>query len=206
MTSSVHLFSYFSRYSSVFVETGTYLGDGVERALRAGFKEVYSCEINQELVERARIRFNSKKVEVIHAPSQEALPLILRKIHSSAVFFLDGHAMPESESSSVFGTSSLVESAKDDPNIFSPLMVELGLISGHPLKSHIILIDDRQCFDTWMFDFLSESTVRDYIKTINPNYQFSYFENVLCCYPTNPWIPFQIWFDKLVKRIKVRLF
>lgn len=204
MTSSVQLFSYFSPYSSTLVETGTYLGDGVSRALQAGFKKVFSCEINAELVERARGIFDVNTVEIVHAPSEKALAIFLEKMNSRAVFFLDGHAMPESETSTVFGSSSLVDGVSEDPQTFSPLMVELGLISKHARKDHIILIDDRQCFDTWMFDFLKEDTVKQFVRSINPNYQFSYFDNVLCCYPKNYSLSFKIWFDQVRARIAQR--
>ena len=183
MTSSVQLFSYFSPYSLTLVETGTYLGDGVSRALQAGFKKVFSCEINAELVERARGIFDVNTVEIVHAPSEKALAIFLEKINSRAVFFLDGHAMPESDTSTVFGSSSLVDGVSEDPQTFSPLMVELGLINRHARKDHIILIDDRQC---------------------NPNYQFSYFDNVLCCYPENHLLSFKIWFDQVLARIAQR--
>ena len=101
----------------------------------------------------------------------------------------------------VFGSSSLVNGVSQDPKIFSPLMIELELIGNHIRKDHIILIDDRQCFDTWMFDFLKEDDVKQYIKKINPDYQFSYFQNVLCCYPQNYWLKTKIWYDQIEDRI-----
>lgn len=204
MTSSVQLFSYFSNYSPILVETGTYLGDGIARALEAGYSKVYSCEINQGLVQRAKNLFSAGNVEIIHAPSEEALPIVLSQVHSRAVFFLDGHAMPESETATVFGSSSLKDGKSGDPKLFSPLMIELGLIGAHPIKDHIILIDDRQCFDTWMFDNLTEQTVKYRIQAINPNYQFAYFENVLCCFPKNQILAWRIYSDKLMVRIKAR--
>ena len=66
------------------------------------------------------------------------------------------------------------------------------------------MIDDRQCFDTWMFDFLKEDTVKQFVRSINPNYQFSYFDNVLCCYPKNHLLSFKIWFDQIRARIAQR--
>ena len=32
--------------NSVFLETGTYQGDGIKKALEAGFEKIYSIEIN----------------------------------------------------------------------------------------------------------------------------------------------------------------
>jgi hypothetical protein len=55
-----------------------------------------------------------------------------------------------------------------------------------------------------MFDFLKEDTVKKFVKSINPNYQFSYFDNVLCCYPKNHQLSFKIWFDQIRARIAQR--
>jgi hypothetical protein len=54
----------------VFIETGTYLGETLALALRAGFKELYSIEISRALADQARHRFQgTDNVHVINGSS-----------------------------------------------------------------------------------------------------------------------------------------
>jgi len=189
MGSSETLFSYFARYARVFVETGTYLGDGIQRALDSGFETVYSCDVNEELVEQAARRFADSDVQVVHGSSGDVLPGILSRIAERAVFFLDGHGMPPDASSEHFSASTLLPGREDDPSVYAPLRTELGLILAHPVRDHIILIDDRQCFGTWMFDGITESEVQHKLFSTHPGYSFRHFENVLVCSPDDTGAP-----------------
>ena len=38
----------------IFIETGTWQGDGVLQGTSAGFETIYTCDIDPELVERAK--------------------------------------------------------------------------------------------------------------------------------------------------------
>lgn len=183
MSSSQTLFSYFAKHTRVFVETGTYMGDGIQRALDSGYETVFSCDVNHELVKQAERRFADAKVSVVHGPSSDVLPEILSQIDQRAVFFLDGHGMPPDESSKQFSPSTLLPGREDDPSTYAPLRKELELILAHSVKGHIILIDDRQCFGTWMFNGLTESEIRHTLVSSDPQYKFYYFENVLVCSP-----------------------
>ena len=48
-----------SRFNNnrIFIETGTYLGDGVAHALKCGFKVVVSIELDKKRYEAAKKRF-----------------------------------------------------------------------------------------------------------------------------------------------------
>ena len=183
MSSSQTLFSYFAKYTRVFVETGTYTGDGIQRALDSGFETVYSCDVNRDFVNQAARRFADAKVTVVHGASSDVLPDILSRIDRRAVFFLDGHAMPPDSTSRRFSPSTLLPGREDDPSAYAPLRNELELILAHSVKGHVILIDDRQCFGTWMFNGLTESEVRHTVVSSDPQYAFHHFENVLICSP-----------------------
>ena len=45
----------------IFIETGTAEGDGIECALKAGFEEIYSIELNPNLFEKCKKKL--KKIE-----------------------------------------------------------------------------------------------------------------------------------------------
>ena len=147
--------------------------------MEAGYEQVFSCDINAELVDKARLNFEGRNVQVLHHSSEIALDSIVSNITRRAVFFLDGHAMPVDDTSGEFGADTLQVGSEDDPSIYSPVIKEIEIIRKSSLKNHIILIDDRQCFGTWMFNDLTESEVRNAILKINPAYKFFYYENVL---------------------------
>lgn len=47
------LFKKFKNNCRVFVETGTFTGNGIQRAFDAGFETIYSCDINKKAVLKA---------------------------------------------------------------------------------------------------------------------------------------------------------
>ena len=177
MGSSIELFSKYRKYSDILIETGTYLGDGVQCAFDAGYKKVYSCDINFECVSNAKEKFKDKDFIVELKPSEIALKEFLDGIDKPCVIFLDGHAMPKDghPSTREFGHSTLSESA-----LTCPLMEELQIIKDHHINEHVILIDDFQCLDTWCFNELSYDDVLDFVSTINPKYKSLLKNNVLC--------------------------
>jgi hypothetical protein len=177
MGSSIELFSKYRKYSDILIETGTFIGDGVQCAFDAGYEKVYSCDINSEFVSTARKKFKDKDFTVLLKPSEIALKDFLGEINQRCVIFLDGHAMPKDSNPSTreFGDTTLSENA-----LTCPLIEELRIISEHHIKDHVILIDDFQCFSTWCFDDLSYDEVLDFVKKINPKYKSLIKNNVLC--------------------------
>lgn len=189
MTSSVALFSHFRPISQVLIETGTWQGDGIRKAFESGFTQVYSCDINGDLVERSRKKFEGKNLQIFHLPSEDALKIIIKNLNARAVFFLDGHAMPPDQKAKKFSSETLQVGSENNPDLQCPIIRELEIIGQSSIKDHIILIDDRQCFQTWMFNYLSQSHVKSVIKSINSKYKFFYFENVLICTFSNIGYP-----------------
>jgi hypothetical protein len=177
MGSSVGLFVEYKKYSDVFIETGTYAGNGIQCAFDAGYKKVYSCDVNSEYVSNAKEKFKDKDLVVETKPSEIALRDFLSEIDERCVIFLDGHAMPYDiqDPGKGFGSDTL-----DNNALTSPLLEELKIIKEHHIKNHVILVDDFQCFSTWCFDDLSYDEVLEFAKTINPNYKFTLKSNVLC--------------------------
>ena len=137
-----------------FVETGTFRGDGIARALRDGFKYIISLDIDQQCVEAARIHF--KHYENCGDSATHLWPLIA-SINKPITFWLDGHNMY--------------------PTPYTkncPLIEELDQIKKHSIKSHTIIIDDMHCLNTLYFDYLSREALIKKVLEINPNYKITY--------------------------------
>jgi hypothetical protein len=116
---------------SVFIVTGTYLGDTVS-AVRPFFKEIISIELSKELTQQALNKFKRyKHIKIINRDSSEILPTVLQKIHSSVIFWLDGHYSGNN-------------TAKGNEE--TPIRKELETIIQWWINGSIILIDDVEDF------------------------------------------------------------
>jgi hypothetical protein len=113
------------------IETGTYFGDTIN-AVSRHFDEIHSIEMSEYLANRARGRFkNSTKISIHCGDSAAFLPIILEKIESPALFWLDAHY-------------SGGITARGDSD--TPISKELEFIFQHAVKGHVILIDDARDF------------------------------------------------------------
>jgi hypothetical protein len=116
----------------VFVETGTYLGSMVEYIAATG-AECHSIEIDPAIYARAEEMLRRhRNVNLILGDSGEKLPDVLSRLDRPATFWLDGHY-----SGSFTGRSE----------VDSPVSAELDHILSHPIKRHVILIDDARDFN-----------------------------------------------------------
>jgi hypothetical protein len=118
---------------TVLVETGTYLGDMVY-AVRKDFKEIHSIELDRDLFEKAKARFEGYDyIHLYHGNSSDVLKDILGKLHKPCIFWLDAHY-------------SGGITAKGESN--TPIEEELNHILGHEYsKNNVILIDDVRAFN-----------------------------------------------------------
>ena len=155
-----------------FIETGTYLGEGIIKALNAGFKEVISIELDEKRFKRAEKMFkNNKNVRIIHGDSGKELAKILSKINEPCTFFLDAHYCGEA-----------LELGVAIADKWCPMNEELEAILNHKVKSHTILIDDMRCIDLQHIDkktqkpvgFPGKENLLKKLKKINPEYKISY--------------------------------
>jgi hypothetical protein len=160
MPGSIELFKAFP--SDVFIETGTFHGNGVEMALAAGFPQVISIELSPELFSENQKRFkNNPKVKLFHGDSGDLMPQILEDIHCDITFWLDGHA-----------SGGETACGRD----ISPILRELNAIARHPNKTHSILIDDVRLFLTHNFGEISLGDVAESLWAINPEYLLQRFD------------------------------
>jgi hypothetical protein len=115
-----------------FIETGTFHGDTLGYIAKSGIS-CTSIELSQDLYHSALLRFKAhKNVRLIQGDSGQKLPELLDGINKPALFWLDGHY-----------SSGFTASAKTH----TPISVELNAILNHPIKQHVILMDDARCFD-----------------------------------------------------------
>lgn len=125
--------SYLKRYSlSHFIETGTYLGDTLNYIARTGVQCI-SIELSESLYNDARRRFKAfDNVKLVQGDSGKKIPEILSDLRVPVLFWLDGHYSA--------GITAKAET-------HTPVSSELRAILDHPVKQHVILIDDARCFD-----------------------------------------------------------
>lgn len=156
----------------VFIETGSLHGDGIQLAIRSGYKQIVSIELSPKYYQISFDRFlYNPHVKVIHGDSTYVLPKVLEHIDEEVIFWLDGHYSG--------GDTGLGE-------VNSPLMFELDAIKNHHIKTHTILIDDLRCwtnpvgeFDKWKEEsnkFNTEIIIQK-IKEINSEYKFELIDN-----------------------------
>lgn len=114
-----------------FVETGTFLGSMVEHIAETGV-QCHTIEIDDKIYTRAiRILARHKNIDCLKGDSAVVLPQLLAMIDQPTVFWLDGHY-----------SGSFTGKAEID----TPVSKELEMIMAHPVKGHIVLIDDARDF------------------------------------------------------------
>lgn len=153
-----------------FLETGTAAGDGVQRALDAGFNTVYSCEAAEKWYTESLERFKGdNRVMIVNALSKDFLKMFVSSIKPQ-VIFLDAHpAGPLSA-----GHDDFVE--KGDSSEFAQdniIKTELGIILSK-FNKHIIFIDD--------VNGLGDGHAEEYMEILlkaNPGYTFYFVDENL---------------------------
>lgn len=146
-----------------FVETGTFSGDGILKALEANcFNEIHSIEVDEGLLNACMPKFRkNQNVKIVQGNSKDMLWDVIKDMDKPITFWLDAHIYPP-----IFDGS--------DGRKNAPLMEELEQIKRHPIKNHTILIDDMSCCGTLAFDYVTREDLIKEIKSINPNYTVTF--------------------------------
>jgi hypothetical protein len=106
-----------------YVETGSYVGDSVTLAVKAGFQEIHSIDIINKIPES--YSHGMKNITFHIGDSPKVLDELLPKLKDKKIFFfLDAHSM-------------LTEGEEEN----YPLLNELNVIAKH-CNNCVILIDD----------------------------------------------------------------
>lgn len=142
--------NFFKDYlNPVFVETGSCVGEGIRRAVFAGFQEIHSIELSPELHEHCVNRFKDQEhVHLFCGDSRDHLAEIISKIDCPITFWLDAHYSG--------GTTA-------GADVSFSLFDEIEIIKNHSIKNHTILIDDLR-------DWGSNDLLIEKLLEINPNY------------------------------------
>ena len=152
----------FEKYpNEYFIETGSYMGDGIKQALDAGFKNIISIELSDKYYNLCKNRFaNDNRVTIVRGDSYKVLPDVIKNINSSITFWLDGH---HSSGDTAIG------------DYWAPLIQELDVIKNHKINIHTIMIDDMRCWEFLnpVHGFYKEDIISK-LKEINKDYKFEY--------------------------------
>jgi len=152
--------------TTIFVETGTFRGDGVNKALTLGYDEIYSIELDKKRYKPLAQKFeDDDEVTLIHGNSEKEFPKLMDKINKRCTIFLDAHYCGD-------------DGEKADK--WSPIREELNYLKTHPIKNHTIIIGDWACQNNTHFDkksgietgYLGQDNTIKKIKKINKNYKF----------------------------------
>jgi hypothetical protein len=157
------------KYSlTTLVETGTFLGDMVH-AMKDNFNEIYSIELSEDLHKRAQSIFKKyPHIHLVAGDSAKILGSVLSGINDRCLFWLDGHYSA--------GITALGESR-------CPLYAEIEAILQHPVKGHVLLIDDAICFNGHDgYPTLFE--LHDIVVNRFPGYEMQVFDNAIQIRPT----------------------
>lgn len=147
----------------VLIETGTYRGAMV-RATRRAFREIYSIELSPKYYQRALHLFAPfPHIHLLQGDSAIVLGEVLLRINQSCLFWLDAHYSGEDTACGVHET---------------PILAELDGILAHPIKQHVILIDDARLFDgEHAYPVLEKLT--GYVLERRPEWQVSVARDII---------------------------
>ena len=124
---------------SIFVETGSYLGNGIQSAIDSGiYKTIHSIELSEKWAGFCSDRFKKNENIIIHQGDSASVLQTLHLPAEPVVFFLDAHY-------------SGGETAGSEIDNGCPILRELEVISNRNVAGDIIFIDDMRLMGkkTW---------------------------------------------------------
>ena len=151
----------FKNKTKNFIETGSYIGDGIQLAIDSGFEKIYSIEISEDYYSICKDRFiNNKNVEMIKGDSFYELEKIINDSEVPFTYWLDGHY---SGGKTGFGELEF------------PIMIELESILKRGINGEIIYIDDMRILRNYSED-INEYKMREILSKYKKEFTIT-FEN-----------------------------
>ena len=155
--------SQFKLESKIFIESGSLYGDTVQRALDCGYEKIHTIEIDKDLFNLVSGRFKTEidlgVVVIHHGSTIDILPNILNNITEPVTFWLDAHLHN--------GDYGVEHNA--------PIIEELGIISKHKIKNHLIMVDDMRIIrsSSWGRGSLEQPVING-VLGVNKDYVITY--------------------------------
>ena len=145
------------------IETGTFNGE-MDFALKDAFARIVTIELSPEYHAAAVRRFaRFPQIECMKGDSGVVLPAVIAKIQKPVLFWLDAHY-----------SAGLTAQAEVD----TPVSAELDAIFNHPVRNHVILIDDARCFDG-THDYPRIEDLKKSVAQARPDLQFSVEDDII---------------------------
>ena len=146
----------------VLIETGSWMGYGIEAAQEVGFSQIYSIELSEKYWNICKNKFsNDDSVTCIFGDSSKMLPTLIEDIDKKILFYLDAHYDGGDTATSGGGTGF---------GLGCVLYNELQAIKQHKRKDHIILIDDFRNIVNGVMG-IDPAKLSDLVKDINEDYE-----------------------------------
>lgn len=165
-----NLFAEFKGEHRVFVETGTYRGDGIQSALDAGFNLIVSIDIDADSREFCKSRFTpEQRTGRIYLHTDDTAVNLweyINEINEPILFWLDAHWQ-------------YMEGEQRGANAW-PLLQELRQIEAHTLKyghAHTIIIDDILMLTHPNVTGWTREHIEFALHGINCGFKFEYLAN-----------------------------
>jgi hypothetical protein len=154
-----------TRHLRTFIETGTFTGEMVA-AMRPYFDRIVSVEMSPKIYQAATRRFaGDSRVTLVLGDSATELPRLLEALDHPALFWLDGHFMGA-------GTAR----AQED----SPVRAELGALLRHPVRGHLVLIDDARLF-LGADGYPTVAELRNWVERERPGSRIDVEDDIIRC-------------------------
>lgn len=125
----------------LLVETGTGAGISLSWALKCGFREAHSIEIEERLYHHNVNQFaNNASVKLHFGESATLLKSVASGVQGNKLVYLDAHFVGGAD----FGMTPYGQ-ATEAPESF-PLLDELGALQDHFGKGDILIVDDARMY------------------------------------------------------------
>lgn len=154
----------FKKKTNKFIETGSYMGDGIQLAMDSGFDDIFSIEVSNKYFKICEERFiGNKNVKMILGDSMYELSKLLDNYRNDRfTYWLDGH----------YSDGDTGRGSKD-----FPIMIELESILKRNVNGEVIYIDDMRILKN-----LDEEVNLDSIISLvgkYKNYEITYEDSIL---------------------------
>lgn len=163
-----NLFAEFKGENRVFVETGSYRGDGIQLALDAGYEKIVSIDRDPAAIDFCKNRFDlynnpNTRIKLIKGDSANCLYDVLRCFAEPITFWLDSHWQ-------------MLEGTEPGRNPF-PVLDELDQIHTAlvGLPAPVIIIDDMLIMQKDITGYDKKAIVSK-LKSMY-DYKIDYFAN-----------------------------